>query len=237
MMLELLQISKTFIINNPNLVTWGVACIILFMGVLLQKAWIKEYLSERRLNKLLNNLGVKSMHNIIIPDGMDGNIFVEHLILTPHEILLLVVKRYRGLIFAADTIHKWTQVVGQKSYKFENPLHYLENDVLALSAYVKKSKVVSKVLFINGSEFPKGKPVNIISTSDLKMLQQEYAGKDISDDLLADWKRLEDLASKNDITKGDGISLDDQDTSGLNFLTLMSISVLMLIWLAWRLID
>jgi hypothetical protein len=172
---------------------------------------------------------------MIIPDGMDGNIFIEHLILTPDEILLLGVKRYRGLIFAADTIDLWTQVVGQKSYKFENPLHYLENDVLALNAYVEKSKVVSKVLFINGSEFPKGKPENIISISDLKELQEEYTGKEIPDVLQADWKSLEELAVKNDVSKGDGISLDNQSTSGLNFPALMSVFTLIIFWLVWRL--
>jgi hypothetical protein len=234
-MLELLQISKTFITNNPAIVTWGGVVVILLVGVLLQKAWIKEFLTERKLNRLLNDLGRDSMHNIIIPDGLDGNIFIEHLILMPNEILLLGVKRYRGLIFAADTIDQWTQVIGQKSYKFENPLHYLENDVLALNAYIKKSKVVSKVLFINGSEFPKGKPDNIISISDLKALQQEYSGKEIPDVLLADWKRLEELAAKNDISKGEGISLDNQNTSGLNLVALLSMFTLILFWLVWRL--
>lgn len=233
-MLEVLQISKTFIINNPNMVTWGVVVILFAFGISFQKAWFQEYFSERKLNKLLTNLGPESLHNVIIPDGLDGNVFVEHLILTPCEILLIGVKRYRGLIFAAENIDLWTQVVGQKSYKFENPLHQLENDVSALSAYLEKSKIHSKVLFISGSEFPKGKPDDIVSVQDLKTLQQEYAKKKVPEALNADWKRLVKLSSKNEMSRGEGIALDKQDISGLNVLALMGTVVAMLFWLVWR---
>lgn len=234
-MLEVFQISKTFVINNPNLVTWGVVVIFLVFGMLFQKAWINEYLSEKKLNKLLKNLGCESLHNVIIPDGVDGNVFIEHLVLTPHEILLIGVKRYRGLIFAADKIDLWTQVVGQKSYKFENPLHQLENDVSALSAYLEKSKIHSKVLFINGSEFPKGKPDDIVSVLDLKTLQQKYAEKEVPEALMADWKRLVELSSKNEMSRGEGILLDKQNTSGLNAIALMGTAAVVMFWLAWRL--
>lgn len=234
-MLEVLQISKTYMINNPNLVTWGAVVIFLLVGIFFQKTWVKEFLSERKLKRLLNNLGCESLHNVIIPDGVDGNVFVEYLILTPSEILLIGVKRYRGLIFAAEAIDLWTQVIGQKSYKFENPLHQLENDISALSAYLEKSKILSKVLFINGSEFPKGKPADIVSVKDLKILQQEYAGKNVPEPLMADWKRLVELSSKNEMSRGKGILLDNQNISGLNALALTGTVVVVLFWLVWRL--
>lgn len=233
-MIELLQKFEKINLEFPALITWGTAAILLLIALVSQRASIKENLTEWKLNRLLKNLGRESLHNVTIPDGMDGKIFIEYLILTPHEILLLGVKQYRGLIFAADTIDLWTQVIGKKSYKFENPLHQLESDVSALSAYVDKAKINSKVLFVKGSEFPKGKPTNIVSIQDVKDLQREYAVEEIPDHLRTDWKRLVDLASKNNLSKGDNVLLDNQTGAGINMVSLISFTGLISFWLVWR---
>ena len=220
-------------LHNPTLVTWLVAGLILVLGLFLQIVWIKEYIGEWKLNNLLKNIGAKSLHNVSITDGMDGKIFIEHLILTPNNILLLGVKKFRGLIFAAEKIDLWTQVIGKISYKFENPLHQLENDVLALNAKIENTKIAGKVLFIKGSEFPKGKPEDVISISDIKDWTKEYANSEIPGALLADWNQLTALAVSNDLDKG--ILIDDDKSSGLNLFSLVMIIVFVSLWLVWRL--
>ena len=232
-MSELFLIIKDFILGNPTLVTWLVAGLILVLGLFLQIVWIKEYIREWKLNNLLKNVGAKSLHNVSITDGMDGKIFIEHLILTPDNILLLAVKKFRGLIFAAEKIDLWTQVVGNKSYKFENPLHQLENDVSVLNAKIKNTKIVEKVLFINGSEFPKGKPEDVISISDIKGWAEEYANSEIPEALFADWNQLTALAVSNNLDKG--ILIDDDKSSGLNLFSLVMIIIFVSLWLVWRL--
>ena len=234
-MSELLSIIEKFILNNPALVTWGVVVLLVLIGIALQSTLLKEYMYEWKLNFLLKKLGRESLHNVVIPDGMDGKIYIEHLILTPHEILLLAVKRYRGLIFAAETIDLWTQVIGKKSYKFENPLHQLESDALALNSHMEKSKITSKVLFLNDSVFPKGKPDNIISIRDIKKWRRDYAVDEISDVLRTDWKRLLDLASKDAFALDKGVSINNKNTAGLNMFALISISGVITLWLVWRL--
>lgn len=220
-------------LHNPTLVTWLVAGLILVLGLFLQIVWIKEYIGEWKLNNLLKNVGAKSLHNVSITDGMDGKIFIEHLILTPNNILLLGVKKFRGLIFAAEKIDLWTQVIGKISYKFENPLHQLENDVLALNAKIENTKIAGKVLFINGSEFPKGKPEDVISISDIKDWTKEYANLETPGALLADWNQLTALAVSNDMDKD--ILIDDDKSSGLNLFSLVMIIVFVSLWLVWRL--
>ena len=232
-MSELFLIIKDFILGNPTLVTWLVAGLILVLGLFLQIVWIKEYIREWKLNNLLKNVVSKSLHNVSITDGMDGKIFIEHLILTPDNILLLAVKKFRGLIFAAEKIDLWTQVVGNKSYKFENPLHQLENDVSVLNAKIKNTKIVEKVLFINGSEFPKGKPEDVISISDIKGWAEEYANSEIPEALFADWNQLTALAVSNNLDKG--ILIDDDKSSGLNLFSLVMIIIFVSLWLVWRL--
>lgn len=233
-MSELIIIIKEFTINNPNLVTWLVAALILLLGLLLQASAIKEYLGEWKLSHLLKNIGVESLHNITIPDGMDGKVFIENLILMPNKILLLGVKKYKGLIFAADKIDLWTQVLGNKSYKFDNPLRQLENDALTLNTKIEHSKIEEKVLFIHGSEFPKGKPENVVEIAELKEWTKGSAA-DISEALHLDWKQLQELAVRNDFNKNKGVLFDD-DTSGVNIFSLLIFLILVSLWLAWRLI-
>ena len=232
-MTELFLIIKEFVLHNPAIVTWLVAGLLLILGLFLQAAWIKEYIGEWKLNSLLKNVGAESLHNISIADGMDGKIFIEHLILTPDNILLLGVKKFRGLIFAAEKIDLWTQVIGNKSYKFENPLHQLENDAIALNAKIENTKIAGKVLFIKGSEFPKGKPEDVIAVSDIKRWSKENANAEIPQTLLADWNQLTALAVSNDLDKG--VLMGDDKSSGLNLFSFMVIMIFISLWLVWRL--
>lgn len=223
-------------INSPAFITWLVVVLILVLGFVLQRSWIKEYISEWKLNHLLKKAGKESLHNVIISDGLDGKIFIEYLILTPTKILLLGVKKYQGLIFAAEKIALWTQVIGNKSYKFENPLHQLENDALILNSKIENSKIETKVLFIKGSEFPKGKPENVVTISEVKKWPKYYvAAADITAALRADWERLRDLADSNDFTKDKMVLLDEDNTSSFNVLFLVSITTVVLLWLGLRL--
>ena len=166
---------------------------------------------------------------------MDGKIFIEYLILMPNKILLLGVKKYRGLIFAAEKIDLWTQVIGTKSYKFENPLRQLERDSLTLNSKIENTTVEEKVLFIKGSEFPKGKPEKVVEISDIKEWPRNYIASDISAALDADWKQLSSLAVSNDFAKQKGEFIDD-DASGLNVFFLFSMLTILSLWLVWRLI-
>ena len=232
-MSETLLLISVFSENNPNLVTWGVAGIILLFGLLLQITEIKEYISELKLTHLLKNSGSNVLHNITISDGMDGSIFIEYLILTPKKIILLGVKKYSGLIFAAEKIDLWTQVIGNKSYKFNNPLLQLENDALALMSKIENVIIEEKVLFINGSEFPKGKPERVISIDDIKKWQEEGVGE-IPDALTVAWDELASLAINNDHAKG--VLIDNNHLSGVKLFSLVTFIVVLSLWLPWRLV-
>ncbi len=233
-MTELLAKLENFISQNPDIVTWSVAgCIILFT-LLMHRKWFKDVRAERKLNNSLKKAGIESLHNVSIPDGMEGNIFIEHLILTAQGIYLVVVKRFRGVIFAAEKIDLWTQVVGNKSYKFENPLHQLEEDIPLLNALCKYSKVEPRVLFIPGSEFPKGKPEHIISVDELKRWRSEKSTEPATS-LLEDWNRLKSLAQKSELIDDTGMMLDE-DKSSAHVFSLLLMGILLASWLGWRLL-
>lgn len=232
-MSEHLLTLKDFTINNPNLVTWTITALLVLIGLVLQKAWIKEYINDWKLKRILRSIGVDSLHNVTIPDEMDGKIFIENLILMPDKILILGVKKYKGLIFAADNIDLWTQVIGNKSYKFENPLRQLESDVLTLNSMIENSKIEEKVLFIHGAQFPKGKPDNVVELANVNAWRDESCQAEISESLQADWKKLSELVLKNDQDKE--LFMGDDNTVGLNYMSLLSVVSITTLWLVWRL--
>lgn len=234
-MLEPFIFVNNYIIGYPHVITWGGVILLVFLGIFLQRVKIKEAIAEYKLKLLLRKTGVDSRHNIVIPGGIDGSIFIENLILMPNEIFLLGVKKFQGLIFAGEKIDLWTQVIGNKSYKFQNPLHLLESNVVSLNSMIKASTVGKKVLFINGSEFPKGKPENIVSLEKLKAWGRDKVEKNVPATLKKDWDTLTALEMKADLAKDTGLLIDNK----VSFVgSLFSQSGLILVigfWLFWRL--
>lgn len=199
-MSDLLFFLKTIDESHPDLITWSGLALLILLALFLHRNELKEAFAEWKLNKLIKNIGKESLHNIVIPDEVDGNIFIENLILMPTEIIVLSVKRYRGLIFAAEKIDIWTQVIGNKSYKFENPLHHIEANIIAVKNLVENVEMGKKVLFLQGSEFPKGKPDNVVSIDDIKKWKREELKEKVPAALQHDWASLSELAVADEIS-------------------------------------
>jgi len=108
------------------------------------------------------------MQNVILSDGMDGTVYIDNIVLMPEQALVVSVGRYQGAIFASENIDVWTQVVGNRSYKFNNPLLKLEQDIAALRAHLPKINISGVLVFSSGVKFPKGKPNNVISILEAK---------------------------------------------------------------------
>lgn len=219
------------LIQNPHILTWSVVAILFLIAVLLERKNIIDWFRELRLKKLLGNLGRESLHGIVIPDGVEGNIFIEHLILTPQNILILSVKRFKGTIFAAESIDLWTQVVGKKSYKFENPVPQLQADVLAIKSQLGISCVDYRLIFIKGSEFPKGKPDKVISVNEIADLKRSYTAEEIPAEIRTAWKKLTDISTTDDIDIGRDVSLSNKKKKLKPRSLFLYIAIL---WLVWR---
>jgi hypothetical protein len=175
-----------------QLVVLGVVpSILLVMALLL--TWrplvrIRAYFS---LQKLIRGLGADRVRDIYLPGGLDGHIYVEYLVLTPHGLLLLHVKPYYGMIFAAEHIEQWTQVIGHHSYKFSNPLYQLQTTLGELRSVFPKITIEGGVLFTSGSQFPKGKPERVYLLEEIRELGKQNRGKMIPDTLQAIWGEVQ----------------------------------------------
>jgi len=129
---------------------------------------IRQGYADWHLAHTIKKLGHDVIQNAILSDGMDGTVYIDNLVLMPDRTLVVSVGRYQGAVFASENIDTWTQVVGNRSYKFNNPLLKLEQDMAALRAHLPKLNISGVLVFSNGVDFPKGKPDNLISIAQAK---------------------------------------------------------------------
>lgn len=129
---------------------------------------VKQAYSDWHLSRTIKKLGHDVLQNVILADGMDGTVYIDNLVLMPDRALVVSVGRYQGAVFASENIDVWTQVVGNRSYKFNNPLLKLEQDIAAVRAHFPKINISGVLVFSNGVDFPKGKPDNVISIAEAK---------------------------------------------------------------------
>ncbi len=151
---------------------------------------VQQLLAHWSLSRLLKQIGMQSLHNVYVSDGLDDVIYVEQLILQADRLLLVTVKPFRGNIFAAEQIDQWTQVIGHHSYKFLNPLHQQETDLQALRAVMPDTPIHRLVVFAKGSYFPKGKPEDVCDFTDLKQIAELQKNKVVMPAIQTQWQDL-----------------------------------------------
>ena len=182
----------SFAENIPLIIAITVAVILLLVILVLGKP-IRSQVERLRLTRAIKRLGTASMNNVVISDGLDGHVFIEHLVLTPRHVLVVSVRRYPGAIFAAENMDMWAQVTDGGSYKFPNPLHEVEIATAAVRSHVPDAAVNGIILFGRDSTFPKGKPDRVMQFSEIARLPAPGRGTVISEPVKKAWSRLLEL--------------------------------------------
>jgi hypothetical protein len=189
---------KQFYIANKEISEVGAVALLLLMIVLI---WLtirrfRSTAEERKIAAAVKGVATEYVPNAVLPDGIDGYAFIDYLVLTPKAILVVDVQNYNGLLFGGEKIDYWTQMIGHKSYRFENPIAQNKSRVETVKAHVGKIPVVGRVLFGNAGDFPKGIPKGV---SLRNRFGQEMAHlvstHDIPTELRNAWNQLKTLAA------------------------------------------
>lgn len=122
---------------------------------------------RRNIKRAVNRLGVKVLNNVSLPDGVEGEIFIDYLVLTSEDIKVISVKRYPGLIYGGEQLQNWTQVVNNRNHNFPNPLYEMKLKIMAVQAIVPNVAVNGLTLFCDGSRFPTNKPPGVLNVKDI----------------------------------------------------------------------
>jgi len=164
----------------------GIALILYLNRRKIKLAWMAF-----RTRYCLGHLGLEQISNLTFPDGLGGEFTVDRMLLRHDGITLLVYKKYSGRIFCADHIDEWTQMLGQKSYPFRNPLFELNFQIKTLQALYPEIAVNGYLFFDHTVEFPKGHPQQVIHTGHIADELQRNNRHQVEPRVMDVWRDLQ----------------------------------------------
>lgn len=147
--------------------------------VFLIVVWIsyRRHTSGSRLKKVLNEISHDRIDSLLIPNGDEGEIQIDHLLLTSQGLLIVDIKHAVGTVFGGDKMQEWAVISDKRRYTFPNPQDALYDRIAAVRHIVRQVPVVGRILFLDGAEFTKGVPSLV---SNLDELLDEFGEADKS---------------------------------------------------------
>lgn len=143
---------------ESEVIAIAIAVLVIVVVSLVNRKRLLVRFREWRIQRNLDQIGCEQIRELVCSDGLEGHYNIDRLALLQNAILLISYKPYGGNIYCAERIAEWTQVVGQKSFKFENPIFELENQLTALKLLTGTTQLKGYLFFNYNAEFPKGHP-------------------------------------------------------------------------------
>lgn len=128
-----------------------------------------------RLANALDEIAYERIEGLVIPSADEGEIQIDHLLLTTRGLLVLEIKEAVGTVFGGDKLQDWTVISPDRRYTFPNPQPGLYDRIAAVRQVVRQVPVEGRVLFLDGAEFTKGTPALV---SDIDTLVREFGEPD-----------------------------------------------------------
>ena len=169
----------------------AIAFIIYLNRIRIKQSWLSF-----RTRYCLKHLGLEQISNIQVPDGLDHHFIIDRLLLRHDGITLLVYKKFSGKIFCADHIDEWTQMLGQKSYLFKNPLFELENQIKAISAQLPDINIDGFIFFDHTTQFPKGHPDRVMHPRLIPEKLQRNNRHQVEPKVMDGWRKMQGMQIK-----------------------------------------
>ncbi len=119
------------------------------------------------MSRALDAVAIDRLRDVLLPNGMGGQIQIEHLLLTGNGLLVIDVKPFEGTIFASERMEEWTVISAKGRFTFPNPLGTLYDRVAALRQVVRDVPVAGFVLFGERADFSKGRPRDVLLAAEL----------------------------------------------------------------------
>ncbi len=138
--------------------------------VVLLVVWLLYRRSQRRprtVEQVIKTISFDYLSNIIVPNADEGEIHLDHLLLTAEGLLIIDVKEVEGVVFGSDKMQDWTVIAKDRRYTFSNPHPGLLDRIAAVRQIVRQVPVTGRILFLDGAEFTKGRPDLAASLDDL----------------------------------------------------------------------
>jgi len=119
----------------------------------------------RTLANVLDAIAFERIEHMVIPDGDQGEIQIDHLVLTAQGLLIIDVKDVIGAVFGSDKMQEWTVIAKDRRFTFANPQPALYDRIAAVREIVRQVPVAGRIVFLDGASFTKGVP-GLVTTLD-----------------------------------------------------------------------
>jgi len=147
-------------------------------------------IGEAAVSWKLRRYCVEVADDLILPDGRGGLTQVDHLALTPGGLFFVETKNYGGLILGQTRDRTWTQCIGRRRHKLQNPLRQNWGHIKAVEALATGVPVSGLVVFTSRARFPKGLPAGVILLSDLRRVFARESGADVPQTYRQGWESV-----------------------------------------------
>lgn len=146
---------------------WLVSLITLLVLLSLWLAYRSRLGHRRTVEKVLQEIGYDRINDLVIPNGDDGEILIDYVLLTSQGLLIVDIKDVEGTVFGSDKMQDWTVIGDKRRYTFSNPQPALYDRIAAVRHIVRQVPVAGRILFSDGAEFTKGVPGLVCKLEDL----------------------------------------------------------------------
>lgn len=157
---------------NDTMIVALAAILLLLLSWLAYRWWRGR---GGRLAKALDEIAYQRIEGLVIPSADEGEIQIDHLLLTTRGLLILEIKQALGTVFGGDKLQDWTVIGPDRRYTFPNPQPALYDRIAAVRQIVRQVPVEGRVLFLDGAEFSKGTPSLV---SDIDRLVADFGEPD-----------------------------------------------------------
>lgn len=141
--------------------------------VLVLAVWIflriRAFRARRAIDAAIASIAYEMLKNVLLPNGNGGQIHVNYLLLTQRGVLVADLLDLPGAVFGGEQMLEWAAIGKKRRYSFANPQHALYDRMAAVKQLIGEGEVPveGRIIFSVRSNFPKGKPRNVVRIDDL----------------------------------------------------------------------
>lgn len=155
----------------------------------------------RSLANVLNAIAFERLRGLVIPKADEGEIQIDHLVLTAQGLLVIDIKDVHGTVFGSDKMQDWTVIGDDNRFTFSNPQPALYDRIAAVRQIVRQVPVAGRIVFLDGASFTKGVPSLVCNLDELleEFGERDHAAaKSKIDAFKPHWEQIQKMAERSD---------------------------------------
>jgi hypothetical protein len=116
-----------------------------------QRNWLRGWLGEWRVARLLRRHGLESRHDVLLPHpSRAGWTQIDHLARLPDRIVVVETKNFGGCLSGSERDERWTQRFGRRCHSIQNPLRQNALHLAAVRAVVGRDIRLHGIVLLVG---------------------------------------------------------------------------------------